>query len=107
MLFCVKKDISSMINMLTLLHCSRFALEILSSFPFKNAASWIVVPPNNEAAAPVVAVNRNVSSFQGIDTARQNSKQNLSAIVTQVDLPAPANPVKNIISCECPPSALN
>ena len=66
---------------------------------FNAAALWIVTPPNSDAAEPVVAVKKNVRSLHLIETTQQNSKQNRCATVMHVLLPAPAKPVRYIISC--------
>jgi hypothetical protein len=72
-----------------------------------NAALEVVTPPNNDAADPVYAVNKNVLSLYMSPTAIQNSKQNCWATITAVLLPDPAGPVRNISSWSRPPLAFN
>ena len=61
---------------------------------------------NEDTEARDPEQKRNVSSYHILDTAAQNSRQNLSATLTAVLLPAPAGPVRNISSCSIPPRAL-
>jgi hypothetical protein len=54
--------------------CHSFMSSRLSAFCLlRNAAFDIVIPPNNYAAAPVYAVNKNVVSLHMTPTATQNS----------------------------------
>jgi len=71
---------------------------IFFDFEFKDAALCNVTPPNNAAAHPVIAVNRNVFSPQMMSIDLQNSKQNCCATSIAVLFPAPAGPVTNMSS---------